>query len=59
MPSGIFLDLKYATELDRRKEDIKEKIEKLSSELAKSPEVMHRLLEALALLRHEEDDKNT
>ena len=51
---GLAFDLKYATEVDQRKEDIKEKIDTLSTELAKSPDVLDALLKAVALLRTEE-----
>jgi len=56
---GLAFDLKYAVEVDQRKEDIKERIDKLSTELSKSPEVVDKLLNALALLRREEgNDKD-
>ena len=54
---GLALDIKHAVEVDQRKIDIKSKIDTLSIELAKSPEVVDRLLEALALLRHEEENE--
>ena len=47
---GLAFDVKYAMELDERKEDIKEKIEMLSEELAKSPEIVDKLLNALAIV---------
>jgi len=47
---GLAFDLKYAVEVDQRKEDMKEKIEMLSEELAKSPEIVDKLLNALAIV---------
>jgi len=52
---GLAFDLKYAVELDQRKEGIKEKIDTLSVELAKSPEVVDALLEAVSLLKKTDD----
>ncbi len=51
---GLAFDLKYAIDVDQRKEEIKDKIDRLSSELAKSPEVVDMLLKAVATLK----DKN-
>ena len=47
---GLAFDLKYAVDIDQMKDDIKEKIEMLSEELAKSPEVVDKLLNALATI---------
>jgi len=54
---GLAFDLKYATELDQRKEDMKEKIDTLSDELAKSPEIVDRLVEALTLLKQKPEHR--
>jgi hypothetical protein len=51
---GLALEVRFALELDQRKEGIKEKIERLSTELAKSPEVVDALLNALTTLRSRE-----
>ena len=48
---GHALDLKTVYEIEGRKETLREKIEKLSGELAKSPEIVDSLLEALALAK--------
>lgn len=53
---GLAFDLSYAVDLDVRKQDIKEKIDRLSAEFAKSPEVLDRPMEALELLRKENKD---
>jgi hypothetical protein len=53
---GLAFDLKYATDLDQRKEGIKEKIDRLSDELAKWPEVVDALLNALATLKNPKSD---
>lgn len=53
---GLAFDLKFATEVDQRKEEIKEKIDTLSTELAKSPEVVDLLLRAVATLNHKKDN---
>jgi integrase len=52
---GLAFDLKYAVELDQRKEDIKEKIDRLSDVLARSPEIVDALLEAISLLTKSDD----
>ena len=46
-------------ELNPKKQELNEKINRLSGELAKSPDIVDRLLEALALLRNEEDEKDS
>ena len=48
---GLAFDLKYVSEIDQRKEDIKQKTDQSSSELAKSPEVVDKPLDALDILR--------
>lgn len=54
---GLAFDLSYAVGLDQRKEGLREKMDKLSTELAKSPEILDKLMEALTLLR--KDDENS
>ena len=56
---GLALDLKFAVEVDQRKDDIKEKIEMLSEELAKSPEIVDKLLNALAILNGKTQTENS
>lgn len=48
---GLAFDLKCAVESDQAKDQMKDKIESLSSELAKSPEIVDKLLAALALVK--------
>jgi len=55
---GLAFDLKYAVEVDQRKDDIKEKIEMLSEELAKSPEIVDKLLNALVILNGKTQTEN-
>ncbi len=49
---GLAFDLKYAVEADQKDDNIKDKINSLSTELAKSPEIIDKLLDALALLNN-------
>ncbi len=49
---GLAFDLKYAIAVDHRKEEIKDKIDTLAGELAKSPEVVNMLLKAVATLKN-------
>ncbi len=48
---GLALDIRHALEADQRKEDLKDKIDELSTELAKSPEVLDMLLNAVQLMK--------
>lgn len=50
---GLAFDLIYAVGLDKKKSDFKEKMETLSNEFAKSPEVLDKLMDALELLKQE------
>lgn len=52
---GLALDIKHAVEADQRKIDIKSKIDTLSEELAKSPDVVDKLIDALTLLKQEKE----
>ncbi len=54
---GLAFDLKFALETDQRKEEIKDKIDRLSSELAKSPGLVDVLLKALTTLNVKENSK--
>jgi len=56
---GLAFDLKYAVEVDQRKEDMKEKIQMLSEELAKSPEIVDKLLNALAIVNGKTQTENS
>ena len=49
---GSALDIKHALELDR-KDDVREKIEEVSTELAKPPEIFDMLLNAIQLLKND------
>jgi len=53
---GLALEVRFALELDQRKEDIKEKIDTLAEKLAKSPEVVDALLRALDILGNRKQD---
>lgn len=55
---GLALDMRYAVQYDKTKSEIKDKIDSLSGELAKSPEILNKLLEALALLKNRDENRD-
>jgi len=55
----LAFDLEYAAEVDQRKEDMKDKMDRLSTEFAKSPEVLDMLLKALETLKNSQRNKSS
>ncbi len=54
---GLTLDLKRGIELDHQHDDLKDKIARLTEELAKSPEAVDVLLNAVAMLQGKKGKK--
>jgi len=54
---GLPLDWKYATEIDQKKRELKEKLDRVLTELAKSPEILDILLNAISMLKSENQNK--
>ncbi len=53
---GLAFEITYAMEVDQEKDNVKRRIDALSTELAKNPEILDKLLEALTLLKNEDEN---